>query len=202
LSTSVSGLSLAAGSTSTLQVRVIVPGGEPIGRSEDATLVATCDYGSSIAPTASVIDSTTIVGGDLRLTKSVDKATAIPGDTLVYTVVGENIGTANLTQVIMSDPLPAYTDFVSLAVSKSFVGTVLVSGNGTSWKTFASVDTNSDSSISAAEWAAAGSGFGSAMAAGGVVYVGIDTNADTDITAADGMAPAATITMTLRVQVQ
>jgi uncharacterized repeat protein (TIGR01451 family) len=197
-STSVSGFSLTANSSNQLQVRVIVPGGEPIGRNENATLTATCDYGSSIAPTSSVVDSTTVIGGDLRLTKTVNASTALPGDTLVYTVVAENIGTANLTQVVMSDPLPAYTNFVSLAVSKSYAGTVLVSQNGTTWQTFAAVDTSSNSVISAAEWTTA---FG-ALTAGGVVYVAIDTNGDSTITAADTMAPAATITLTFSVQVQ
>lgn len=202
-SSSVSGLSLAANTGSnTVMVRVIVPSGEPIGRVESKVITATCDYGSSLTATAQVTDTTTVVGGDLRLTKTVDKTTAIPGDNLVYTILAENIGTGNIKQTVISDPLPAYTDFVSLAATTTLTGTIVVSKDGTTWKTFASVDADSNGSISAAEWSNATTGFGSALIAGGSVYVGVDTNSDTNITTADTMAPAASTTLTFTVKVQ
>jgi uncharacterized repeat protein (TIGR01451 family) len=186
-------LSLAIGATANLQVRVIVPAGEPINRSEAATLTATATYASGTA-SASVIDTTTIVGGDLRLTKSAisyvgstatvrsgTAAQAFPGDEIVYTVVSENIGTGNLTKVVVSDPLPAYTTFVSVSATTTIpAGTVLYSTNGTTWSTTAPTN----------------------LPAGSVIYVGVDTNGDTNITAADTMPPSGKITLTLRVRVQ
>jgi len=174
-------------------VRVIVPAGEPINRSEAANLTATATYASG-APTASVTDTTTIVGGDLRLSKSAvsyvgstttvrsnNGAQAFPGDQIVYTVVAENIGTANLTKVVLTDPVPAYTTFVSVSAATTIPGgTVLYSTDGTTWSPTAPTS----------------------LPAGGSIYVGVDTNSDTNITAADTMPPASKITLTLRVQVQ
>lgn len=190
---SVSGLSLPIGATANLQVRVIVPAGEPINRSEAANLTATATYASGTA-TASVTDTTTIVGGDLRLSKSAvsyvgstttvrsnSGAQAFPGDQIVYTVVAENIGTANLTKVVLTDPVPAYTTFVSVSAATTIPGgTVLYSTDGTTWSPTAPTS----------------------LPAGGSIYVGVDTNCDTNITAADTMPPASKITLTLRVQVQ
>lgn len=186
-------LSLAIGATANLQVRVIVPAGEPINRSEAATLTATATYASGTA-SASVIDTTTIVGGDLRLTKSAvsyegstatvrsnSGAQAFPGDQIVYTVVAENIGTANLTKVVLTDPVPAYTTFVLVSAATTIPGgTVLYSTDGTAWSLAPPTS----------------------LPAGGSIYVGVDTSGDTNITAADTMPPASKITLTLRVQVQ
>lgn len=194
---SVGGLALAAGGSATLQVRVIVPGGEPIGRQEAAALTATATYVGGSTASDSATDTTTVVGGDLKLTKSAvsyqgnaettvrsaSAATANPGDRIVYSVVAQNIGTGNLTNVRVSDPLPAYTNFVSVsAAATGFgTGTVLYStDNGTTWSATAPV----------------------ALAAGQSIMVGVDTNGDTKIDASDTMAPAATLTLTFKVVVQ
>lgn len=190
---SVSALSLPIGASANLQVRVIVPAGEPINRSEAANLTAIATYASGTA-TASVTDTTTIVGGDLRLsksavsyvgstntTRSATGAQAFPGDQIVYTVVAENIGTGNLTKVVVSDPIPAYTTFVSVSAATTIPGgTVLYSTDGTTWSSTAPAN----------------------VPAGSPIYVGVDTNNDNAITAADTMPPASKITLTLRVQVQ
>jgi uncharacterized repeat protein (TIGR01451 family) len=49
----------------------------------------------------------------LTLTKSVDKATANPGGTLVYTLTFANKGTGPATGVMIRDVVPAHTTFVS-----------------------------------------------------------------------------------------
>ncbi|MEK7748330.1 MAG: SpaA isopeptide-forming pilin-related protein, partial [Nitrospirota bacterium] len=49
----------------------------------------------------------------LKITKAVDKTTAVPGDTLVYTLNFSNTGNANASGVVISDKLPAKTTFVS-----------------------------------------------------------------------------------------
>jgi len=194
-STSLSGISLAAnGGSQTIYVRVLTPGGQPIGRTDVNTLTATCTVSSATA-TDSVTVTTTVVGGDLRLTKTgvsyvgtsstvrhTNAATALPGDTLEYTVVASNIGTGNLSHVVITDPLPSYTTFVSVSatISGFSSGTVLYSTDGITWSTSAPTVLTTGSSI----------------------YVAVSTNGNNTIEAGDIMPPAATITITFRVRVQ
>jgi len=49
----------------------------------------------------------------LSLVKSVNKATAIPGETLIYTLNYSNTGGGDATNVVISDTLPTKTTFVS-----------------------------------------------------------------------------------------
>jgi len=189
----------ANGGTQTIYVRVLVPAGDPIGRTDVNTVQARCfvNYPSNPLTTTpnaqdTATETTTVVGGELRLTKSAVSyvgtsntvrhptgATALPGDVIEYTIVAENIGTGNLTQVVITDPLPSYTNFVSVSASASF-GTVLYSTDGTTWSA------NAPTTLSA----------------GSSIYVAVDTNGDGNITSADVMPPSATITITFRVQVQ
>ncbi|WP_018465111.1 DUF11 domain-containing protein [Calidithermus timidus] len=195
-SSSVTGLNVPAGGTPVVvQVRVIVPAGEPVGRSEAATFTATATYPSSNTASDTATDTTTVVSGELRLQKSgvsyvgnaettvrdATAATAYPGDRIVYTVNAKNIGTANLSYVRISDPLPAYTNFISVSASVTGVsGSVLYSTDGTTWSATAPTS----------------------LGAGGVIYVGVDTNGDNTITAADVLPPSAEIVITLKVVVQ
>lgn len=175
-------------------MRVLTPAGQPIGRTDVNTLTATCTVGSATA-SDSVTETTTVVGGDLRLTKTgvsyvgtsstvrdANAATALPGDVIEYTVVASNIGTGNLSQVVVTDPLPSYTSFVSVSATISGFsgGTVLYSTNGTTWSTTAPTS----------------------LSAGSSIYVAVDTNGDSTISSADLMPPSATITIIFRVQVQ
>ncbi|GLV47166.1 hypothetical protein TJA_03400 [Thermus sp. LT1-2-5] len=176
------------GGTTTIYVRVIVPAGEPVGRIDTNTLTANCDVttgtpNNTYDATDAATETTTIVGGELRLTKAVDKASATPGENLTYTIVAENIGTGNLSKVIVSDPIPSYTTFQSVSATASGFpagAQVLYSTDGTTWSTSAPPS----------------------VSTGGAVYVGVDTNGDGNITNADVMPPAARITITLVVQVQ
>src|SRR6185503_779032 len=43
---------------------------------------------------------------DLKVTKSVDQSNALPGDTLTYTVVVENIGSGPATSIVLLDTFP------------------------------------------------------------------------------------------------
>lgn len=54
---------------------------------------------------------------DIEVTKSVDKAFAKLGDTLIYTVVTENTGTVDLQNLIFTDPPPANTVYDGLGVT-------------------------------------------------------------------------------------
>jgi len=200
-STSLSGVSVAAnGGSKTIYVRVLVPAGEPIGRTDVNTVTANCTVGSATA-TATATETTTIVGGELRLTKSAVSyientsnvrhptgAEALPGDEIEYTVVASNIGTGNLTKVVITEPLPSYTNFVSVSVTISGFTTGsrwLYSFDGTTW-----YDPNNSSSPPIT------------LSAGSSIYVAVDTDGDNNITSADEMPPSATITITFRVQVQ
>ena len=190
------GISLTPnGGNQTIYVRVLVPAGEPIGRTDVNTLTASCDVGSTSA-SAIASETTTVVGGDLRLSKSAvsyvgtsatvrssDGSQAYPGDTLVYTVLAENIGTADLKAVKVADPLPGYTGFVSVSATATGFpagATVLYSTDGTTWSTAAPTS----------------------LPAGGTVYVGVNTNGDGTIDGNDVMPPGAKITLTFKVQVQ
>jgi uncharacterized repeat protein (TIGR01451 family) len=193
----------ANGGTQTIYVRVLVPAGEPIGRTDVNTVQARCFVTYPSDPLATTPDAqdtatetTTIVGGELRVTKraktyvgtsttvrDADGATAFPGDVIEYTIEAENIGTGNLTNVKISDPIPAYTTFVSVSATATGFpagSNILYSTDGSTWSATppASVPT------------------------GGVVYVAVDTNGDGNITDADTMPPGAKITITLRVRVQ
>jgi len=175
---------LPAGESRDVEVRVIVPDGEPVGTVDAADITANATFDSGATAEDTVTDTTTVVGGDLRLEKEVDKTEAQPGDQLTYTVTASNIGTADLTQVIITDPLPGYTDFVSVSATISGFdsgATVLYSNDGSSW-------TDDPSTIS--------------LASGQSIYVAVDTDGDGDITDADVMPPGAEIVITFVVEVQ
>ena len=54
-----------------------------------------------------------VVAPVLTITKSVDRMTASPGDTLVYTLTFRNTGNGRATGVTVGDVVPAHTTFVS-----------------------------------------------------------------------------------------
>ncbi len=176
--------------TQTIYVRVLVPAGEPIGRTDVNTVQARCFVTYPSDPLATTPDAqdtatetTTIVGGELRVTKRAKTyvgtsttvrdatgATAFPGDVIEYTIEAENIGTGDLTNVKISDPIPAYTTFVRVEATSSFGGTVEFSADGTTWYT----DPDDVPTVGVS-----------------VVYVRVST-----------MPPGGKITITLRVQVR
>ena len=53
----------------------------------------------------------------LVLSKSVDKASAVPGETLTYTIDFENAGTAEATAITILEPIPSNTTFVPGSIS-------------------------------------------------------------------------------------
>ena len=188
---------LAAGASQDVQIRVVVPAGEPIGAIDTAQIVARADYDNDGNPdaTASVTDTTTVVGGDLRIEKSgqtcadaacatvtsADASQAKPGEYIRYTVIASNIGTADLKAVIVSDPLPGYTDFVGVSASTSVAGAqLLFSTDGVNWSPAAPAT----------------------LATGQAVFVGLDSNGDGAIDENDLLAPGESLTLVFTVQVQ
>lgn len=63
------------------------------------------DYSSSAE------ESVTVTGIDLTLTKDDGSISAVPGDTIAYTLTIENVGNAGATGVVITDVIPQYTTF-------------------------------------------------------------------------------------------
>ena len=115
--------SIAPGGTVKVIVQVFGPSNQfTSGAVNTTTLTATADSGQ----TASATDTTTIVAGDVVLTKtqSVNGATptqsnvtALPGATITYSVLVRNTGGASVTDVVVSDTIPDYTTYVAGSAS-------------------------------------------------------------------------------------
>lgn len=185
---------VAASGTQTVFVQVIVPDTAADGDVEVVTVTANAAYPGGATASDTIQDRTTVQAGELDLVKTgrtCDTATcstvlnptgstAEPGNFLVYTVTASNIGSGNLTNVKVSDPLPAFTNFVSVSASSTVTGTILYSTDGSTWSATAPT----------------------ALAAGGTIYVGVDTNADTTITITDIVGSSQNIVLSFTVQVQ
>ncbi|MBZ9750562.1 DUF11 domain-containing protein [Deinococcus sp. HMF7604] len=114
-------------------------------------------------------------------TKSVDKATARPGEDLTYTIIGKNSSNANVTRAFIRDTLPANTTYKSFVATSTATGTVLYSTNGTNWSAAPIAAPQND---------------------GVTVYAGVDTNGNGTIDTGDILAPGQTITATFVVTVK
>ena len=102
--------------------KVTIPAGIALGLQDSTTLQAAFTYtnaGPVLVATLSVIDTTTVGAGPagMVLTKTADKATALPGDTITYTVAYQNNGDAPIGTIVISDTTPAFTTFVSAGCS-------------------------------------------------------------------------------------
>ena len=192
--TAVSGFVLEPGSSANVLVQVTIPATATSGTVDTFTLTATPTYDVDGTPTegdpVSVTDTTTIIAGTIAVTKQVAvngsaptsaPTTAEPLDELTYTIVATNTGDAPVTNVKVSDPLPANTVFESISTTTTgFTGTatVLYSTNGTSWAATLP-----------------------SLATGQTVYVGVDTNGDNTISGTDSFPADATLTITLTVTI-
>lgn len=134
-SSSLAGLVLAAGIEQTVYVKAYVPSSEAIGAIDTAVVKVTNNYASSLTKQ----DTTTVVGGNLKLTKAVtsvnvaDTATTNqPGDELEYSVAYQNLASKQLTQMYIYDAIPLYTGFkVGSATGGSAIA--YSKDNGTTW---------------------------------------------------------------------
>jgi uncharacterized repeat protein (TIGR01451 family) len=125
--------------------RVTVPVGTAAGAQDTATLQASFNYTNAspvLAATLTVFDSTTVGAGTagLVLTKTADKASAVPGDTITYTVSYQNNSGTQLSTIVISDATPAFTTLVSAAcnlplpsaITQCTIVTLPAPGGGTS----------------------------------------------------------------------
>jgi len=71
----------------------------------------------ALGSSASASDVTTVLGAGngLVILKSVDLATAKPGDILTYTILYTNNGPSPLSSIVIRDATPAFTVFQSAA---------------------------------------------------------------------------------------
>ncbi len=108
---------LVAGQSVCILVKEFVPAAAALGAQNHLTVNATFTRTiTGIVDMLNRSDVTTVglfSGAGLTLTKSVDKVTAKPGDTLVYTVNYVNSSSGDLSNVIISDATPTYTLFLS-----------------------------------------------------------------------------------------
>lgn len=146
---------------------------------QTVTLTQTAKSPTTGATVTDKNDTVTIgQSGTPTATKAVDKAKALPGETLTYTVVGENKTNANITNAKVCDTLPANTSFVSWTATSTATGTVLYSNNGgTSWTAAAPT------------------------AAGTKLCAAVDTSGDGNITTADILKPGEKINVTYQVKI-
>lgn len=119
-------VALAAGQALCVIARHAAPPSAPAGALETATLTASFAYtGASPAlASADALDDVTTVAlaNGLVLAKSVDLASARPGDYLVYTITYTNPGNAPLSNIVINDATPAWTVFDSATCASPGAG--------------------------------------------------------------------------------
>jgi trimeric autotransporter adhesin len=170
--TSGANFSLSAGATMNVLVQVTTANGLTSGVSDARVIMAaTGPVGGPTTITATVTDTTTIVAGELQLTKAASTSTVQPRTYLVqsgasttaseitYTITAKNVGTANLTNVVVFDPIPNLTDFKFDTITVTLNGVncttctiEFATDGGTLWSTYVlgaggtrlTLDTNGD----------------------------------------------------------
>ncbi|MGE3488948.1 MAG: MBG domain-containing protein [Vicinamibacterales bacterium] len=101
--------SINAGATGSVTLVVTVNENTPLGTTISNSATIAGPGVPPVPPTPPV--ETPVAEPRLTITKSVDKATALPGETLVYTIGYENTGNADATGATISDVVPAMTSF-------------------------------------------------------------------------------------------
>ena len=107
---------LNPGQSKTFYVKVIAPSSVATGTVETIEVTGKADADGNTATIEaqdSAVDTTTIIEGFLKLTKSVDKTQAAPGEVITYTIKYENIGSEPALNVVITDPIPSYTTYES-----------------------------------------------------------------------------------------
>lgn len=113
-----SGSSLSAGQVICIIVKEFIPANAPLGAKDQITVTASFNYvGASPALSAIYTHTdTTTVGAagstGLTLLKAVNKASAFPGELLIYTITYTNNSIGPLTNVVINDSTPAFTVYV------------------------------------------------------------------------------------------
>ena len=123
---------LLPGESETLFVQVFAPAGANLNDSNVSTVTAEAENGGgTVVATATATDTTTVIAGDVQLSKlqgldancdgvpeagfvsSNITAGALPGACLVYQVTAQNSGTATVNTLIINDVTPTFTTMTS-----------------------------------------------------------------------------------------
>jgi uncharacterized repeat protein (TIGR01451 family) len=116
--TVLSSATVLAGAQLCIVNKVTIPTGTALGLQSISSVQAVFTYTNAsplLTNTLSVIDTTTVgmVSAGLVLTKAVDKASALAGDTVTYTLTYQNNSNEPITTIVINDATPAYTNFFS-----------------------------------------------------------------------------------------
>ncbi|WP_334056460.1 isopeptide-forming domain-containing fimbrial protein [Polaribacter sp. P097] len=104
--------SLDSGDSATLQLEVTVDANTG-GQTLVNNLTVTQDQTDSDATADDLTETITVTSSDLVTTKTVDLSTVNEGDTIVYSILVENNGTSDATNVNLTDVLPTGVTYLS-----------------------------------------------------------------------------------------
>ncbi|RJR27348.1 MAG: hypothetical protein C4574_06320 [Candidatus Latescibacterota bacterium] len=177
----VAAVTLDPGQFADVVVQISIPAGVPLGTVETGTISAT---GQATGATDTATDVTTIVAGSLVLVKSVNPAGAqLPGTELTYRTDYSNVGTADLTALVIYDAIPAWTQYrVGSAVAGTpapGIGAVTIEFSADGGATWAYVPASGgggapadfDANVTNVRWTLAGNLAGGAGTVDGVAFV-------------------------------
>jgi uncharacterized repeat protein (TIGR01451 family) len=112
-------IAMTTGQKVCILVKEFVPASAPFGAQDVVTVTASFDY-TGATPSLTVASTRTDVTtvGDLgtaglTLVKNADKASALPGEVLTYTIEYHNASGGSLTNIFIHDMTPAFTTFVA-----------------------------------------------------------------------------------------
>jgi uncharacterized repeat protein (TIGR01451 family) len=151
---------LAAGASVRVFVRVFAPAGAPLGQVDLSTVTvstANVAYVSAAPGPAVATDQTTVLNGQIQIVKqqALDAdcdglpetafGTAnitigsVPGACLRYEITVTNVGTASVSNLVVSDATPANTVYSDAVPATTTVGTIVAPANGTAGTVTATV---------------------------------------------------------------
>jgi uncharacterized repeat protein (TIGR01451 family) len=114
-------VTLAVGGQLCFVIKETIPGGAPMNAVDKITVTATFTYTNATPALSSTYvrtDLTTVgtpTAGALKLAKTVNSSSALPGSTLVYTITYTNTSSDPLNTLVVNDATPPYTTFLSAA---------------------------------------------------------------------------------------
>uniref|UniRef100_A0A832MLF5 DUF11 domain-containing protein n=1 Tax=Eiseniibacteriota bacterium TaxID=2212470 RepID=A0A832MLF5_UNCEI len=142
---------LAPGASLRLFAQVFSPAGAALGQVNVTTVTAVTSnlgYASALPANAVATDQTTVINGQLQVVKRqaldadcdgtpetpfdvINLTTgAIPGACLRYEIVVTNVGSAGVTNVVVSDATPANTTYSAAIAASTTVGTIATPAAG------------------------------------------------------------------------
>jgi uncharacterized repeat protein (TIGR01451 family) len=153
---------LAPGGSVRLFVRVFAPAGAPLGTVDLTVVTATATnvlYTSPAPPAATADDNTTVIDGQLQIVKTQGldadcdgfpefpfdvlpiTTGANPGVCLRYEITVTNVGTAAVTNLVVSDATPANTVYSGTIAASTSVGTISTPPSGSAGTISATIGT-------------------------------------------------------------